>query len=59
MDSNGAVSWRLAQLEKAVVELEGHLDRLGVKLDRLFMAVVGASLTIAVSVLAPTWLVRR
>lgn len=49
--ANGAVAWRLAQLEKVVLDLERHMDRLGSKLDRLMMAVVGASLTIAVSVI--------
>lgn len=51
MEPNGTVVWRLAQLEKAVLDLEEHLDRLGSKLDRLMMAVVGAALTIAVSVI--------
>jgi len=50
-EPNGTVSWRLAQLETAVKDLEVHMDRLGGKLDRLFMAVVGASLTVAVSVI--------
>ena len=51
LTGNGAVAWRLARLEESVKELEGHMDRLGAKLDRLFMAVVGASLTVAVSVI--------
>jgi hypothetical protein len=48
---SSTVVWRLSQLEKAVVNLETHMDRLGSKLDRLFMALVGASLTVAVSVI--------
>jgi hypothetical protein len=48
---NSTVSWRLAQLEKAVTDLESHLDKLGGKLDRVYWALVGASLTVAVSVL--------
>lgn len=48
---NGTVSWRLKELEKAVLNLEAHMDRLGSKLDRLMMALVGASLTVAISVI--------
>lgn len=48
---NSTVSWRLAQLEKAVMDLETHLDRLGGKLDRVYWALVGASLTVSVSVI--------
>lgn len=48
---NSTVAWRLAQLEKAVTDLEGHLDRLGTKLDRVYWALVGASLTVSVSVI--------
>ena len=43
MSGNGAVAWRLAQLEKTVEELER-------KLDRLTMAIVGAALTFAIGV---------
>lgn len=50
-DSNGTVAWRLAQLERAVTDLEEHLDRLGGNLDRVYWALVGASLTVSVSVI--------
>jgi hypothetical protein len=48
---NSTVAWRLSQLERAVTELETHLDRLGSKLDRVYWALVGASLTVSVSVI--------
>ncbi len=41
--SDNAVAWRLAALERTVEELER-------KVDRLTMALVGASLTFAVGV---------
>jgi hypothetical protein len=41
-ETTNGTAWRLAKLEEAVHEL-------GRKFDRLMMAVVGASLTIAVS----------
>ena len=40
---NATVAWRLAQLEKKVDELE-------TKVDRLYTAMIGATLTFAVSV---------
>jgi hypothetical protein len=51
LPGNDTVSWRLKALEAAVKELETHMDLLGAKLDRLMMALVGASLTVAISVI--------